>query len=152
MDPNLPVVQAASLTEMTAFALFPQRVSAWLAAIVSTIGVLLAALGVYGVAAYHVNRRTREIGVRLALGALRGQVLGLILQHAGRLAAVGTALGLAAAALLTRLLEGMLYGVRPLDPISFAGAAIALGALALIAGLVPATRAASINPVEALRT
>ena len=152
MDPNLPVVQAASLAEMTAFTLFPQRVAAWLAAIVSTIGVLLAALGVYGVAAYHVNQRTREIGVRLALGALRGQVLGLILRHAGRLAVVGTVLGLALAALLTRLLEGMLYGVRPLDPISFAGGAIVLGALALIASLVPATRAASIDPVEALRT
>jgi predicted permease len=152
MDPNLPVVQAASLAEMTAFTLFPQRLVAWLAAIVSTIGVLLAALGVYGVAAYHVNQRTREIGVRLALGALRGQVLGLILRHAGRLAVVGTVLGLALAALLTRLFEGMLYGVRPLDPISFLGAAIVLGVLALIASLLPATRAASIDPVEALKT
>jgi len=151
MDPNLPIVQAASLAEMTAFTLFPQRLAAWLAAIVSTIGVLLAALGVYGVTAYHVNQRTREIGVRLALGALRGQVLGLILRHAGRLAVVGTTCGLAIAAVLTRLLEGMLYGVRPLDPVSFAGGAIVLGALALIASLVPATRAASINPVDALR-
>ena len=98
MDPNLPIVQAAGLAEMTAFTLFPQRVVAWLAAIVSTIGVLLAALGVYGVAAYHVNQRTREIGVRLALGALRGQLLALILLQAGRLAAIGTALGLATAA------------------------------------------------------
>ena len=151
MDPNLPIVQAASLAEMTAFTLFPQRLAAWLAAIVSTIGVLLAALGVYGVTAYHVNQRTREIGVRLALGALRGQVLGLILRHAGRLAVVGTTCGLAIAAVLTRLLEGMLYGVRPLDPVSFVGGAIVLGALAFIASLVPATRAASINPVDALR-
>ena len=76
----------------------------------------------------------------------------MILRHAGRLAVVGTVLGLALAALLTRLLEGMLYGVRPLDPISFVGGAIVLGALASIASLVPATRAASIDPVEALRT
>jgi predicted permease len=151
LDPNLPVVQAASLAEMTAFTLFPQRLVASLAAIVSTVGVLLAALGVYGVTAYHVNQRTREIGVRLALGALRGQVLGLILRHAGRLAAVGTALGLAIAAMLTRLLEGMLYGVGPLDPVSFAGGAVVLGALALVATLVPGVRAASINPVDALR-
>lgn len=151
MDPNLPVVQTASLRDMTAYTLFPQRLAAWLAAIVGVTGVLLAALGIYGVAAYHVSQRRREIGVRIAMGALREEVLGMIVRHTGRLFAVGAALGLTAAALLTRLLEGMLYGVRPLDLMSFAGGAIVLGMLALIATLVPALRAASINPVEALR-
>ncbi len=151
MDPNLPVVQAASLQDMMAYPLFPQRLAAWLAAIVGVTGVLLAALGIYGIAAYHVSQRRREIGVRLAMGALREQVLALIVRHAGRLLAAGVALGLAAAAVLTHLLEGMLYGVRPLDLMSFAGGAFVLGVLALVATLVPALRAASINPVEALR-
>jgi macrolide transport system ATP-binding/permease protein len=151
MEPNLPVVQAGTLADMTAFTLFPQRLAAWLAAIVSAIGIFLAALGVYGIAAYNASLRTREIGIRVALGAVRAQVLQLILGHAGRLAAVGTACGVVAAGLATGLLEGMLYGVRPLDPISFAGGAIVFGALALVASLIPAWRAASVNPVDALR-
>ena len=151
MDPYLPVVQAAPLRDMTAYTMFPQRLAAWLAAIVGVTGVLLAALGIYTVAAYHVSQRRREIGVRLAMGALREQVLAMIVRHSGRLFAIGAALGLAAAAALTRLLEGMLYGVRPLDLMSFAGGAIVLGVLALVATLAPALRAASINPVEALR-
>ena len=152
MDPNLPVVQAASLTEMTAFTLFPQRMAAWLAAIVGTVGLLLAALGVYGVTAYNVSQRTREIGIRVALGADRARVIRLILRHAVFLAAAGSAFGLAAAALVTRLLEGLLYGVRPLDPVSFAGAAVLFAGLATVASLIPATQAASVDPVEALRT
>jgi macrolide transport system ATP-binding/permease protein len=152
MDPNLPLVQASTLADMSAFTLFPARLAAWLAAIAGTIGVLLAALGVYGIAAYNASQRTREIGIRVALGAVRGQILRLIVGQAGRLAAAGTALGLAAAALVTRLLEGLLYGVRPLDAISFAGGAVVLGVLALIASLIPASRAASVNPVDALRT
>jgi predicted permease len=151
IDPNLPVVQAASLSDLTAFTLFPQRMAAWLAAIVSAIGVLLAALGVYGISAYEVSQRTREIGIRVALGAVRREVLWLILRYAGRLVGAGTALGLAAAVLVTRLLEGMLYGVRPLDPLSFAVGAGILTALALIASLIPVSKAASITPVEALR-
>jgi predicted permease len=151
MDPNLPVVQAGPLADLTAFTLFPQRLAAWLAAIVSAIGIFLAALGVYGIAAYNASLRTREIGIRVALGAVRGQVLQLILGHAGRLASAGIAFGLGAAALATGLLEGLLYGVRPLDPLSFAGGAIVFAALALIASLIPAWRAASANPVEALR-
>jgi putative ABC transport system permease protein len=151
MNPNLPVVRAATLAEMTAFGLFPQRVVGWLAGVVGTIGILLAALGVYGVTAYNVSQRRREIGIRVALGALRTQVLRLIVGQAMLLAAAGTALGLMAAALVTRVLEGMLYDVRPLDPISFAGGALIFLAVALIASLIPARRAASVNPVEALR-
>jgi putative ABC transport system permease protein len=151
MDARLPLVSAAPLREMTAFALFPQRVAAWVAALVGAIGVLLAALGVYGVTAYDVAQRTREIGIRVALGAVRAQVLRLIVGHAMMLAAIGTALGLIAAALVTRFLAAILYDIRPLDPISFAGGAMILAALALIAGLIPARRAASVNPVEALR-
>ena len=136
---------------MTAFGLFPQRMAGWLAAVVGAIGILLAALGVYGVTAYNVSQRRREIGIRVALGAHRTQVLRLIVGHAMLLAAAGTALGLTAAALVTRVLEGMLYGIRPLDPISFTGGAMIFAALALVASLIPARRAASVNPVEALR-
>jgi predicted permease len=152
LDPNLPVVQASTLAEMSAFTLFPHRLAAWLAGIAAAIGALLAALGVYGLAAYNASQRTREIGIRIALGAVRAQVLRLIMGQAGRLAAAGTAMGLAGAALVTRLIEGMLYGVRPLDVVSFAGGAVVFGVLALIASLIPAARAASVNPVEALRT
>jgi putative ABC transport system permease protein len=98
-----------------------------------------------------VNQRRREIGIRVALGAVRAQVLRSIVGHGLVLAAVGTALGLASAALVTRVLEALLYDIRPLDPVSFAGAAMLLVALALVASAVPARRAASIDPVETLR-
>lgn len=151
LDPNVPVLQAAPLTELTAFALFPQRIAAWFAALVSTIGVLLAALGVYGITAYNVGQRTREIGIRVALGALPTEVLRLVVGRAMVLAAIGTSLGMLGAALVTSLLEGLLYDVRPLDPVSFAGAAFVFIGLALIASLIPARRAASVDPIEALR-
>jgi ABC-type antimicrobial peptide transport system permease subunit len=112
---------------------------------------LLAALGIYGIAAYNASLRTREIGIRVALGAVRAQVMYLVLRRAARLATAGIALGLVAAALATRLLEGMLYAVRPLDPVSFVGGAIVFGTLATVAGLIPARRAASVDPVEALK-
>ena len=151
LDPNLPVTQAGTLAEMTAFTLFPQRLVAWLATIVAATGVFLATLGVYGIAAYQASLRTREIGIRVALGAARRQAVGLVVAQIGWLALGGITLGLGAAALTTRLLEGMLYGVQPLDPVSFAGGAIVFGSLAVVAGLIPARRAASVNPVEALR-
>jgi putative ABC transport system permease protein len=115
------------------------------------IGVLLATVGVYGVTAYSVSRQTREIGIRVALGALHAQVLRPIVGHALWLAVAGTAAGLVAAALLTRFLEGMLYGIRPLDLTSFAGGAIVLISLAVIASLVSGARAMRVNPVDALR-
>ena len=151
IDPNLPVIQAATLRDMTAFTLFPQRLAASLAALVGAIGALLAMVGVYAITAYSVSRRTREIGIRIALGALRAQVLGPIVGHVLWVAAAGTAIGLAAAAFVTRFLEGLLYGVRPFDLTSFAGGAFVLVSLAVIAGLVAASRAVVVNPIEALR-
>jgi ABC-type antimicrobial peptide transport system permease subunit len=96
-------------------------------------------------------QRTREIGVRMALGALRMQVVRVILATATRPLVIGAALGLLASSLATRLLAGMLYGVRPLDPLSFIGGAVMFMIVAVLASLVPARRAASVNPVEALR-
>jgi len=151
LDPNLPVTEAATLAQMTAFTLFPQRLAAWLAALVGTIGVLLATIGVYTVSSYSVSRRTREIGVRFALGALRSQVLWPILRHALWLAIGGTAIGVGAAAVVTRFLQVMLYGIQPWDPTSFAGGALVLIALAVMASLTAARRAAAVNPIDALR-
>ncbi len=151
LDPNLPVMRSGTLEEMTAFTLFPQRLAAWLAAIVGAVGAFLAALGVYGITAYHAGLRTREIGIRMALGAVRAEVLRLVLRQALWLASAGILLGLVAAALATRLFEGMLYGVRALDAISFAAGAVVFGGLTLVASLIPARRAASVNPVDALR-
>jgi predicted permease len=152
LDSNLPIVRAASLSDLAAFTLFPQRVAAWLAAIVGVIGVFLAALGVYGLTSYSVSQRRREIGIRLALGAVRHQVLGTVVSRALMLTTVGTALGLVAAALVMGLLEGMLYDVRPLDAVSFTGGAAVCLVCALVASLVPARRAVSVDPAETLRS
>lgn len=150
-DPNLPVAQAATLSAMTAFSLVPHRLAGWIAGSVGLIGLLLAAIGVYGIAAHAVTRRTREIGIRVALGALGYQVVGMVVRQSMLLAGIGAVIGLAAAALGTQLLTSLLYGVRSLDPISFAGGAALLTFLALLASLIPARRAARLNPVEALR-
>jgi cell division protein FtsX len=151
LDPNLPIVRAASLADLAAYTLFPQRVAAWLAAIVGGVAVFLTALGIYGLTSYSVSQQRREIGIRLALGAVRGQVLRTVVTRALTLAAVGTGLGLVAASLVMGLLEGMLYDLRPLDPVSFtAGAAVCLF-VALIASLIPARRAVTVDPAETLR-
>jgi predicted permease len=150
MNPHLPM-EASTLTDLTAVVLLPHRLASWLAAVVAIIGAFLAAIGIYGLAAYNVTQRTREIGVRVALGALRVQVMRLILSGAAKPVVVGAAIGLLVSSLLTDLLAGMLYGVRPLDPVSFVGGALSLIAVAALASLAPARRAASINPVDALR-
>jgi predicted lysophospholipase L1 biosynthesis ABC-type transport system permease subunit len=150
MNPNLPM-EASTLTALTSVVLLPHRLASWLAAGVAMVGVFLAAIGIYGLAAYSVNQRTREIGVRMALGALRHQVVRLMLIGAGKPVVIGAGVGLLASSLFTGLLAGMLYGVQPLDPLSFIGGAMILMAVAAIASLFPARRAASVNPVDALR-
>jgi predicted permease len=150
MNPNLPM-EASTLTDLTAVVLLPHRLASWLAAVVAIIGAFLAAIGIYGLAAYNVTQRTREIGVRVALGALRAQVIRLILAGAATPVVVGAAIGLLVSSLLTDLLAGMLYGVQPLDPLSFIGGVAIFALVAILASLAPARRAASLNPVEALR-
>ena len=151
MNANLPVLRASTLTDMTAFTLLPQRLASWLAAATAFIGVFLASIGIYGLVAYNVGQRTREIGIRMALGALRSQIIRMVMGGATALAGIGLALGLLAASLLTNLLAGMLYDVEPLDPVSFAGSAVVFVAVVALASLVPARRAASIDPVASLR-
>jgi predicted permease len=151
IDPNLPLSYAATLTDVTAVTLLPHRLASGLAAGVAIVGAFLAAIGIYGLATYNVNQRTREIGVRVALGALRAQVVRLMLSGAAKPVVMGAAVGLLASSLATRLLAGMLYGVQPLDPLSFIGGAVIFMTVAGLASLVPAQRAASVNPVDALR-
>jgi putative ABC transport system permease protein len=151
LDPNLPLVTTAALADMTAVGLLPNRAAMWVATSVGLIGLLLAAIGVYGITAYDVSRRTREIGVRVALGALRRQVMTLVVRRAMLLAAAGAALGMGLAAIAGRFLTALLYGVEPLDPVSFAAGAVLLATCALAASVAPALRAASSDPVTALR-
>jgi len=117
----------------------------------AAIALALAAVGVYGVIAYSVSQRTREIGVRVALGAQRTNVLRLILGHGAVLAAAGISIGLAGALGVTRFLRAMLFGVSPFDPVSFAAVTLVLTAIAFLASYVPARRAARVDPIEALR-
>jgi ABC-type antimicrobial peptide transport system permease subunit len=136
---------------MSAFTHLPQRLASWLAASTALVGVFLASIGIYGLVAYNVGQRTREIGIRMALGALRSQVVRMVMSGAASLAGIGVALGLLVASLATSLLAGMLYGIEPLDLVSFAGSAAVFVAVAGLASLIPARRAASVNPVAALR-
>jgi predicted permease len=151
IDPNLPVLQSGTLAALTAFNLLPQRIAAWIAASVAAIALLLAMIGVYGIAAHSVAQRRREIGIRVALGALRRQVLAMTVRQALTLTSLGAVIGIAIAAALAQLLTSLLYGIRPIDVPSFIGAALLLIIVSLLASIVPARRAASINPVEALR-
>lgn len=114
-------------------------------------GMLLASVGVYGSIAYTVSQRTREIGMRMALGASPGAALRLLLGHGLRLTVAGLILGLVAAAGLTQLMKGVVFAVRPLDPLVFAAAAVILAGFAIIACSVPASRATRLDPLVALR-
>jgi putative ABC transport system permease protein len=151
-DPNLPVVHAQTLEEATAIGLLPQKIAAWIAGSVGVVGLLLAALGLYGLAAFSVAQRTREIAVRMALGATRESVLALILRQAARLALVGGGVGLALALGVGMVLQSLLIGIRPIDPVAFGAATLTLMVVLLAASWVPARRASRLDPMRALRS
>ena len=140
------------MPQATSIVLLPQRAGAIVTAALGGIGLLLAAAGLYGIMAFSAGRRTREIGIRLALGAARGDVLRLMIGEGVRLGAIGIGVGLALAAATTRLMRGWLFGVSPLDVPTFAGMAAVFAAVALAASYLPARRAAGADPVIALRT
>ena len=150
LDPAVLVTTGTLRGNMALFQL-PSRILSTLALALGLGGLLLAALGIYGVMAYAVTQRTREIGIRMTMGAQRRDVMQLILAQAMRPVAMGVAIGLAASAAVSRVLSSMLYGVSPLDPLVFGGVALFLSGVALLAGYLPAQRAAGVDPMDALR-
>ena len=151
LEPSLPILSQKTFEEHAAMSLFPQRLALWVAGSLGVVALLLALLGIYGVTAYTVTQRTREIGVRLAVGAQRNSVLGLILRQGLTLAGIGVAVGALLGFGATRLLRALLYGVPASDVIAFGGAAVLLVVAALAASWIPAMRAAAVDPVVALR-
>ena len=151
IDPNVPAASAGTMEEALQESVALPRFRTTVMVIFAVSALLLAAVGIYGVLAYSVERRRQEIGVRIALGATPPGVLRLVIGQSGRLAGVGIVLGLAGAFGLTRFLQRMLFGVSAVDTVTFAGAALVLGAVALVASLIPAMRAARLDPVTALR-
>ena len=119
--------------------------------IAATVALILGAIGIYGVISYVVSQRTRELGVRLALGAEAGDVRRMVLRQGLVLAVTGVAVGLGAAMGLTRLMEALLYGVDPVDPLTFGAVALSLTLVALLASYIPARRASKVDPVVAIR-
>jgi putative ABC transport system permease protein len=139
------------LADQVADASHQERLVAWLSAVFGALALFLAAIGLYGVTSYGVKRRRAEIAVRMALGAQRWDVIGLALRHTAMMAAIGVAIGLVVATALTRYLEALLFGITPLDPLTFVAASAILVSVSLVASYLPARRAASVDPTSALR-
>lgn len=151
VDPSMPVFDVRTMEERILQSMAPQRYSMLVLALFGLSGLIVAATGLYGVIAYSVLQRTREIGVRLALGAPARQVFGMVVGEGLSLAVLGVALGAIGAFRLTRFLESLLYKVSATDPATFLGAAAVLMAVAALASYLPARRAALSDPVETLR-
>jgi predicted permease len=151
LDAGLPVYSLKTMQAQISESLFVERMVAALSAAFGLLATVLAAVGLYGVMSYSVSRRTREIGIRLALGAPRQRVLGMVLREVGLLGAWGLGLGLPIALALARLLRAQLFGLPPHDPLTIASATLLLGCVTVLAGLVPARRAMRVDPILALR-
>ena len=150
-DPSIPVYDVAALSEKVEESAGSTRAYARLLSALAAVALLLCAVGIAGVIGFSVAQRTREIGVRIALGAARGDVLRLVVGESVRLAGAGLAAGLVGAFFLSRLLRGALFGIAPTDPGTFVVVACLVGATALAAAYVPARRAANVDPMIALR-
>jgi predicted permease len=151
MDPELPAQEITTMAAMAGEALARPRFNALMLSLLAAAALLLAMVGLYGLMHYSVAHRRREIGIRMVLGAKRGEILRLVLGRSLRLTLVGVALGLAAAWYLNRLLETQLYGVSPTDPVTFAGSALALLVIAWLAAFLPARLATRTDPAVVLR-
>ena len=151
VNPNRAVFNIKTMRRVIADSLSNQKLYLWLIGLFAGLALLLAVAGIYGVISYAVAQRTREFGVRMALGADTGRVLRLVLGHGVWLVGLGLALGVGGALALTRLLRSLLFGVTPTDPATFAAMAALLGAVAMLACLVPARQATRVDPAIALR-
>jgi predicted permease len=151
LDPALPLYSAGTLAQRLDLPLFPARMAALALGAFGALALILAATGIYGVMAYAISRRTREIGIRMAIGASQGQVLAIVARRALLLIGSGTLVGLALALAAGRFLERILYGVRPTDPLTLGIVLLLMLAIAALACWIPARRAIRINPVTALR-
>jgi predicted permease len=151
IDPNLPAPTVTTLRQSTSVVLLPQRVAVAVTGVLGILGLLLAAVGIYGVLSFSAAQRSGEIGIRVALGAVRRDVLRLVVGEGMRLVGIGMAIGLALALLATQALKPFLFGVSPFDPLTIVVIAATLGGVALVASYLPARRAASADPAVSLR-
>ncbi len=151
IDPGVELLQTVPLSVHSGMVLFPQRMASSLLLLLGFVALLLAAMGVYAVLAYAVSQRTQEFGVRIALGASSSDVLRLVIRRGLLLAAAGVAIGIGVSLASSRLMTGFLYGISPVDPLTFVGVPLVLGLVALLACYLPARRATKVDPIVALR-
>jgi predicted permease len=152
LDPDLPMYHVRTMEQRVNESLARRRFSTLLLGILASVALVLATIGIYGVMAFLVNQGTRELGIRIALGASQGNILSLVVRQGMALACSGVMIGLAAAFLLMRLIRSLLFGVEATDPITFAGISLLLAMIALLASYIPAQRAARIDPLISLRS
>jgi predicted permease len=151
LDRNLPLTSPAPISESISNSLYTARIGALLIGIFGGLALLLASIGLYGVMSFAVSRRTRELGIRMALGAQAADVFSLVLRQGLGMVLLGLAIGLVAAAIVTRLLTSFLFGIKPLDPITFVVISFLLVLVAVVACFIPARRATKVDPLVALR-
>jgi putative ABC transport system permease protein len=151
LDRQLPVTQLKTMEQVIGESTAPRRFNMILVLVFAGAALLLASVGIYGVVAYSVTQRTQEIGVRMAMGAQRGDILRLVMRWGLALTLIGITIGTAGALFVTRLLTNFLFGVKPSDAMTFIGAAMVLGIVALLACYIPARRATKLDPMAALR-
>jgi hypothetical protein len=150
IDPDLPIADIQTMTERTARSLVSERLATTLAATFAAVALFLSLLGIYGVLANVVARRTREIGIRMALGSTVGAIFRLVLKEGAVLIGAGLLLGLGGAVAIAEVMKGLLFGVQPTDPRLLGSVAIGTGCIAFLACLAPASRAARVDPVDVL--
>jgi putative ABC transport system permease protein len=152
IDPTLPLYDTATLDSLVSQSLAPRRFVMQIVGSLSGLAFVLAAIGIYGMLSFSTAQRTREIGVRIAMGGSRSSIMGMVIREGMTLVITGVVVGLGTTLVLTRAMTALLYGVSPTDPATLAGTAVLLLAVALIACYMPARRATTVDPLAALRS